>query len=303
MKLGPDLHSQAHHGRGFTLIEIMVAIVILAGLSLLTAQAIRSGVASREKFNREILADSEVRDTLRVMERDINLAFHHRDIFTEMYNQIERDRVALAQKKAGQANPPAGVNPIGANPYAGVQPPQEKKEPKNLTAFVGDTQSVHFTALTNIRTQRDVQESEQAEVGYFLKSCNSRDGKDRGRQATKSSQCLYRRLSPLLDDDVTQGGNEVVLLENVQEFKLRYFGPQRDDWVENWKTGDGGDAISKLNFPCAVEVSLSVHNMDDPKARKVSMMLVAPIRFPNNPPEKKGEGKNAAPGATGTSTR
>ncbi len=286
---------------GFSLVEIMVAIVILAGLSLLTAQAIRSGVTSRDKFNREILADSEVRDSLRVMERDINLAFHHRDIFTEMYNQIERDRVAAAQKKSGQANPQGGP-PLGTDPFAGIQPAQEKKPPKNLTAFVGDTQSVHFTALTNIRTQRDSQESEQAEVGYYLKGCNSRGGKDRGRQGPKSSQCLYRRLSALLDDDVTQGGNEVVLLENVQEFKLRYFGPKRDDWVENWKTGEGGDAISKLNFPYAVEVSLSVHNKDDPKAREVSMMLVAPIRFPNNPPEKKSDGTTAAPG-TGTSTR
>jgi hypothetical protein len=83
-----------------------------------------------------------------------------------------------------------------------------------------------------------------------------------------------------------------VLVENVQEFKLRYFGPQREDWIEVWKTGKNGDAISKENFPYAVEVSLSVHDKSDPKSKPVSMVVVAPIRFPNNPPKKKeGEGQ------------
>lgn len=275
---------------GFTLVEIMVALVILGGLSLLTTQAIKNGSNSREKFNREVSADAEVRDTLRVMERDINLAFHHRDIFTEMLNQIDRERA-----QAGQAGQPgAGVSTAldpTAQTASGIQTAQ-RKTPKNPTFFVGDAQSLNFTSVSNVRMQRDIQESEQAEIGYSLKSCKSRGGgKPGGRQASATSQCLVRRLSPIIDNNFTAGGNEVILLEHVLEFKLRYFGPKRDDWVETWQNGEGSnsDAISKENFPYAVEISLTVHDTTNPKAKKISMMLVAPVRFPNNPPVKKDQ--------------
>jgi type II secretory pathway component PulJ len=268
----------------------MIAITILAGLSLLTAQAIRSGTVSREKMNRQIRADAELRDVLRVMERDINVAFHHRDIFTTMLNEIEREKAQAASQaqptgQPGQQGqtPPPELNPLSAE--GGVT---EKKPPKQLTAFIGDKESLHFTALANIRLQRDIQEGDQAEVGYFLKACKSRAPRE-ARRASATSQCLVRRLSPVIDEDVTTGGNEVVILENVQVFQLRYFGPEREDWVETWKTGENGDAISKENFPYAVEVSLEVHDKADPKAKKVSATMVAPLRFPNNPPKKKTE--------------
>lgn len=284
-----------HSQSGFTLVEIMVAITILAGLSLLTGQAIQSGVLGRERINREIMSESEVRDTLRVMERDINLAFHHRDVFTEMLNQIERDK-AKAQAKAG--NPPSGGatgGQGGATPGGNPQVPsadqsggaQERKPPKKLTHFLGEVESVHFTSLTNVRLRKDAQESDQAEVGYFLRDCRKRISRGEGASKARSSRCLVRRLSPYIDDDVAQGGNEVALLPNVKEFKLRYFGPGRDEWVNSWKTGDGGDALSKENFPYAVEVSIIVHDDTDPKSRRVAMTMVAPIQFPNNPSTKK----------------
>jgi hypothetical protein len=174
-----------------------------------------------------------------------------------------------------------------------VEVPGQKPIPKNLTAFIADAESIHFTSLSNVRLYRDVPESEQMEVGYFTRQCRSRKPK-KGQDSAGSSLCLVRRTSPNIDEDVTQGGTEVVLVENVQEFKLRYFGPQREDWIETWKTGKNGDAISKENFPYAVEISLAVHDKSDPKSKPVSMVLVAPIRFPNNPPKKKeGEGPPA----------
>lgn len=266
------------NSRGFTLLEIMIAITILAGLSILTSEAIRNGLTSREKYSREIKETSQVRDVLRVMERDINMAFHHRDIFTTMMNEIQKER----------STPP----PQGQPPQEGVS--NQKPIPKNLTAFVGDSESLNFTTLSNIRMMKDVPESEQAEVGYYVRPCKGRKAKG-GRLQITSSNCLVRRLSPNVDEDVTKGGNEIVILEHVQEFKLRYFGPDREDWVEQWKTGKNGDAISKENFPYAVEISLSAKDDQDPKSKTVSMLMVAPIRFPNNPPKKKDE----QPGAVG----
>lgn len=284
---------------GFTLIEIMIAMVILSGLSLLTAQAIRNSTLNRDKINREIAADSAVRDVLRVMERDINVAFHHRDIFTSMLNQIEKDKRKAATKSSATGNnnnssdtaDSGGQSTDTTSATTPTEEPtsfEEKQPPKQLTAFFGEPEQLHFTALTNVRLQRDVQESDQAEVGYFLRDCKSREPR-KGREATTTSRCLVRRLSPWIDDDVTKGGNEVVILEHIEEFKLRYFGPEREDWVEQWKTGENGDQISKENFPYAVEVAISAHDPTDPKSKKVAMTLVAPLRFPNNPPKPKND--------------
>ncbi len=286
---------------GFTLIEIMIAMFILAGLSVLTAQAIRSSTLNRDKISREIAADSAVRDVLKVMERDVSVAFHHRDIFTAMLNQIEKDRRDPVRNRPDASATPGdqpadrsqgerqGLNPPGAQPAAEAF--EEKQPPKQLTAFFGEPEQVHFTALANVRTQLDVQESDQAEVGYFIRDCKTLEPKPGGKK--RSSRCLVRRISPVIDEDVTKGGDETVLLEHITIFKLRYFGPEREDWVEQWKTGENGDRISKENFPYAVEVTLAMHDQEDPKAKKVEMVMVAPLRFPNNPPKKQNNAGDA----------
>jgi prepilin-type N-terminal cleavage/methylation domain-containing protein len=279
MRLTSSLNSS-----GFTLIELMVAMFILAGLSTLTGEAIKNAINSREKYNRQIRDIAQVRDALRVMDHDIELAFHHRDIFTTMMNDIRK------KQAGGGAPPPPGATPP---PTEGQPGGDQKPIPKNLTAFIGEKDSLNFTSLSNTRLYRDVPESEQMEVGYYIRECKShRPGK--GKTAEQSSRCLVRRTNPNIDEDVTQGGNEVVLIEHVSDFKLRYFGPQRDEWVDVWKTGKDGDAISKENFPYAVEVSISAHDENDPRSKPVSMVLVAPIRFPNNPP--KQENKDAGAG-------
>jgi hypothetical protein len=133
------------------------------------------------------------------------------------------------------------------------------------------------------------------EVGYSLKSCKSLTGEQ------ASSQCLWRRTTSWVDEDVTKGGDEVVLLENISEFKLRYIGKGKDDWVGDWRTDNGGDAATKGHFPTAVEISMTAQRKDPKtgKDRKYSMQIVAQIRFPNN--EETNANSNANPGSAKTS--
>lgn len=276
-------HSSA---AGFTLLEIMIAIVILSGLTLLTAQSIQNALANRTKFSVQMKEDAVVRDVLRVIERDVALAFHHRDFYTTMLNEINQGDKKPQTDINGNPIPPPQQPPPGFGAVGGgASATAQKPIPKNLTAFIGDGESMHFTSLANVRTYLDSPESEQAEVGYSVRECKSRKPKP-GRSDVTSSRCLVRRITPYLDEDVTKGGQEVVLIEHVKEFKIRYFGPDRDDWVPVWKTGRDGDSISKENFPLAVEVTLTVQDELDKKSKPVTMLLVAPIKFPNNPPKK-----------------
>jgi prepilin-type N-terminal cleavage/methylation domain-containing protein len=267
---------------GFTLIEVMVALAILAALSLLTAQTLKSTFDNRVKVESDLNRESQVFDALRIMQNDVGAAFHYRDI----QGQIDT-LPAQTTGTPGTTPPPLGTpvaTPVptpGPNGAAGTP----HGTPVDVTGFVGDNKSMYFTVSNHTRTSRDAKESDQAKVGYYLKSCHSRTGKK------EASQCLYRAVSPMLDDDVTKIEDETMLLEHVDEFKLRYLGPGHDDYVESWKTGQAGtDAAAKTNFPFAVEITLVTFNKSDKKEKQFGATVLAPLRFPNNPKSTPGPG-------------
>lgn len=258
---------------GFTMIEMMITIAILATLTLLTSQSISQAIKAKIKLQDQIDDVSRLRDAVRLIERDINLAYHYRD--------IEKELEQILKKK----NQPATSNP-GTPPPAPI--PNDPNDPANRrevprrdpeTHFVGAGDSLNFVTMNNARTVRNSQQADFIEIGYSLKDCkNLRD--DKG-----SSKCLWRRSTPFVDLDVTKGGDEIVLLENVSEFKLRYMGKGKQDWVTDWRTDAGGDGVTKGKFPQAVEVSLTIEKKVKAKSKKYSVQVIVPVHFPNNPEE------------------
>ncbi len=251
---------------GFTLIEIMVAMAILAGLSILIAQTLKTSFDSRAKIQADLNRESVVYDALRIMQNDIAGAFHYRDMMAD----------------------------TAPSPSPGQQP-TPSATPSDFTAFVGEKESMYFTVFNHPRTQKDAPESDQAKVGYYLKDCNSVGGK------SEKSKCLYRAVSPVLDNDVTKIEDGIVLVEHVDEFKLRYLGPGHDDFVESWKTGDKAtEDITRLSFPYAVEITLVTLNKNNKKDKQFGATVLAPIRFPNNPTPTPGpNGATPAPATNG----
>ena len=69
---------------GFTLIEVLIVVAILATLTLLSGQSIQQALKSKVKIQAQIDDVSQVRDALKIIERDINLAYHYRDFESEM---------------------------------------------------------------------------------------------------------------------------------------------------------------------------------------------------------------------------
>ena len=116
----------------------------------------------------------------------------------------------------------------------------ERKTPRidPATHFSGEAEKLGFVTLNNGRFLANEIQADFIEVGYALKPC---------RNLTKetSSQCLYRRVQKLTDDDVTEGGTESVLLENVKQFKLRYIGEGKKEM----KKSLSGEVPSPINPP------------------------------------------------------
>lgn len=256
-----------HLSRGFTMIELMITITILGTLTVMTAQAISQAIKAKIKLQDQIDDASRIRDAIRLIERDINLAYHYRD--------IEKELEQLIKKKN---KPAAGAVPVTDN--SNNPPAREEVQRQNPeTNFVGSNESIQFVTFNNGRTVRNAHQADFVEVGYSLKDCRSL------REDKGSSKCLWRRSSPYVDLDVTKGGDEVALLENVSEFKLRYIGKGKQDWVSDWRTDEQGDGATKGKFPQAVEVSLTVEKKNKGKGKKYSMQVIVPIHFPNNPEE------------------
>lgn len=263
---------------GFTLLEVILAITILSTLTVLSTQAISRALKARTKIQAEVDDVSALRDSMRMIKSDINLAFHHRD--------FEKEIQDLVTKKSSGA-----LRPGTPNPSQPATPPRQAKRQDPITDFVGTDNEMNFITLNGGRTVSNIQQADFVEVGYSLKSCNN-------LTTNQASQCLYRRTQGLLDDDIKTGGNEIVMLENVTEFKLRYIGETKQDWVTQWNSSvNSSDAGTKGLFPDAVEVSLSIEREIEKKQRSYSMQFVIPVHFPNNP-QKSGASTSGSGGST-----
>lgn len=280
---------------GFTLLEVVISMMILAFLSLFTVQSIQQALKTKTKVQKEIDKSSTLRDALRIMERDINMAFNYRDASIELYNkaQLERrkrmktppNQQPVRKNTDGKTPGPDGTSSGGSTPSSGSTPQMSEEEinertklkvDKIYTQFIGEPTSLDFTTLSNVRISEDSKVSSQAEIGYHLKSCRRRSTQG------QSSQCLWRRVSNVIHEDITKSGEETVLLENVSEFKLRYLGPgHEEEWLDSWITTERGTEQSKGNFPYAVEVTIAVKDTDA-KDKELRMTMVAAIRNPNN---------------------
>lgn len=261
------------NNKGFTMIELMITVAILATLTVLTAQSITQAIKAKGKLQDQIDDVSRMRDAMRLVERDINLAYHYRDLEKEMEQILKKKN-----STNGGNNPPVDPSVI---PDPNQDPNNRREVPRRdpATHFVGNGESLNLVTMNNARTTRNTAQADFLEVGYSVKDCKNL------RNDSASSKCLWRRSTPYVDLDVTKGGDEVVLLENVSEFKLRYMGKGKQDWVTDWRTDAQGDGATKGKFPQAVEVSLTVEKKEKGKSKKYSMQAIVPIHFPNNPEE------------------
>ncbi len=278
---------------GFTLLETIIALALLAILALASSKSIQSSMRSKKQIQHKIDRQSLVRDALSVMKRDIERAFNYYDFHAELYNETQKERIANCEKNnkpktptapgsttGGGANTGSAATGAANNPCTEMKAKFKEKKQTSLTHFLGESDSLHFTSSSNIRAQVDIPEGNLAEVGYYIDSCKS-------RKTRKSvSKCLWRRTIAYIDDDVKKDGSKTVLVENVDKFDLRYIGVGLDEgeWRKAWVTDESGDDITKDTFPLAVEVTLGVKQKVDKrkKAKTFAMTVVAPIRFPNN---------------------
>lgn len=276
--------------KGFTLVEIMIVLAIMASLSVLVSRALSQAIRSKEKIQEQIDTVSRLRDAVKLMERDINLAFHYADLDMELreltlktYNSLAQGGGQRTQQTPPNPNlPPVGTPPATAPPTTNAKLFPGESEPEALrvdpsTFFVGRENELHFATMNQAQMSRSDRVADFIEVGYTWQDCKSIDGKT-------TTKCLWRRTHNWVDIEPEKGGDSLVLLEGVTEFGLKYIGPGKQDWVKDWNSKTSPESSIKDKFPTAVEISITMERKKEgiDKPRKYSMQIVAPIHFPNN---------------------
>lgn len=278
------------NNKGFTLIEVVISMAILAFLTLMMNQAIKRGTDFKKKTQKNIDQRSILDAAMRIIERDINLAFHYQDINTEVLKEVEKKKKEkpVTPPKGTPGAPPSPPQPPTPAPPPGtptppIYPDFKIREIPIYTVFLGGPASIHFTNLNNISDQPTAMNGDQQEVGYYVQSCKKIDDPD------FTGKCLWRRTSNVIDSKVDEGGQASVLLAGIKKFELRYFGKQKEDWVNSWKSDGKEDESLKGFFPQAVEVTLIIED----NKKELTAIRVIPLRFPNNI-------EKPAPGQPGT---
>lgn len=220
--------------RGMTLLEVVVAVAVMAMISLLLYGAFDA--LSRGKRGEAARADR---------------------------SRQGREAMARITREMGSA-------------YLSLHNPLLPSLFTRRTVFIAehtgsDGDRVDFATFAHRRLQRDVPESDQAEVGYFV----SRDPNVSGKLD------LVRREQTPIDIEPRQGGVTNVVAEDIESFELKYLDPITGQWIDTW---DSTNQTGQLNrMPLQVKVTLVLKGIKDgPPLRfqtKFSILIRDPLTF------------------------
>ena len=239
---------------GFTLIEVMLAMTIMATLSILTAQSISRSIRDKTRIQSNIDNVSSLETAFKIIERDIQMTFNFRDIQYEVDMRTRQGGQATKAPTQNPKAPPARPNTFNI------------KRPIQTTQFIGNREKMDFVTLLQGRGYETDLEGDLKEIGYYLEQCRSFGN------AKENSNCLWRRISSFVDEDVERGGSARVLLENVKSLELKFYDAKLQSWNQTW------NSKTQKTFPEAVEVTLET----DRNKRPLKLQSVIPIRHPNN---------------------
>lgn len=221
--------------RGLTLLEVLVSIGILAMIGTLVYGALDGMTRSRQGIERIDDRFHQGRQALARMSRELQSAY----LSLHMPLQI--------------------ANAVSTTVFIGTDS--------------GTSDRIDFTSFSHRRLQRNVHESDQNELSYFM-----------GRDPDRSDKYdLLRREQKEIDTDPTHGGVVNVLCEDVTAFDVQYLEPSTDTWLDSWDSTQPANQGQFNHLPLQVRIRLTLRGGEGDKPiklmTKVALGMQSPLTF------------------------
>jgi prepilin-type N-terminal cleavage/methylation domain-containing protein len=228
---GFTLHRKVS-GAGFTLIEVMVAITILA--------IIMSFIYTT--FTATLEAKSYAENRAELYQTG-----------WQILNRITRElEAAYLVKKVENEEEPFWEPPTD---FVGKEGWHEGRRMDTLTFTTlahRDLSSLWRSFAAQKEEEPDSNESEHAAISYF---CQVED-------AASDNVILYHRENPaMMNDPLAEGGGIFEMAEGVREFRLRYYDEVDKEWKDSWEW-----EVGDLTLPVVVEVTLTLQDFSGHEA-------------------------------------
>ena len=199
---------------GFTIVEVLLAVAIVASLSALTWSSISQMYKTRDIMEERSARYQAVRVTMERMTTELGSAF-------------------LAGPEFGFEDIPG--EEFTQDPDVEAISNQEKKQ----SGLIGKNNSINFTTFAHQRTFEGERAGNAAEIGYLIRS----DRNDEGDLV----RSLVRREDVTLDDELTRGGTLQVVLPEISNLEFDFWDAgsvkvgtneeiAQGRWVDSWDT-------------------------------------------------------------------
>ncbi|QQR81972.1 MAG: prepilin-type N-terminal cleavage/methylation domain-containing protein [Deltaproteobacteria bacterium] len=210
--------------KGFTLIEILVAISLLAIISILVWQSMYTTTHIKDRSEKLDEGYRRATLTLSKISQDFSMAV--------IFQSVDL----------------MGVSASGEQMSKSVFMGKDQ----------GDQDEVTFNSFSHLRYIKNVKESELAEISYYLEADPDRSGS----YLLKKREVSPPTANPESGHDSKGstghspgGGTTMTLLDGVKGLNFRYYDFQKADFVDEWDTTKS-DYVGKL--PRAVEITLTL---------------------------------------------
>lgn len=203
---------------GFTLVEVLLAITILATLTVITWTAIS------QMFKTEVIV-TERHERYRMVRLAMN----------RMANEISMAYIA-GPEHGGEVIP--GEEMLYEDDDRFEHGQARFIEPVQF-GMIGRGEHLDFTSFAHVRTLENEKASHHAQIGYFLDTHRNEEGEVVTR--------LRRRINTNFDDDLTRGGTVHTMIPEVEDLDFEYWdagvpelGTEREiamgRWIGEWDT-------------------------------------------------------------------
>lgn len=206
--------------KGFTLVEVLLSVSILASLSALMGLAMSNVFESRAYFESRFERFQITRNAMNRMVAEISSTY-------------------LAGPQHGGKELPGEEADLDELKEDDGRTAQARREPIQF-GLIGKEDRIDFTSFAHVRLQDNERAGRHSEISYFVR--RERDD-DTGRLV----QRLMRREDTTYDDNITKGGVIYVMIPEIKEIEFSYWDPGKVQigsaeeiaegrWVKDWDT-------------------------------------------------------------------